>query len=234
MSNGIPNHIGIIMDGNGRWAVSHGLPRYEGHRAGVRNIRNVVEACVELGIKYLTVYAFSTENWSRPPEEVSMLLSILENVLKTEMPELHKNGVQIRHLGSLDELPEHLQHEIRKALELTKYNDRLVLSVAYNYGGRAEIVHAVKRIILEGVPPDKIDEHLFSQYLYTAGLPDPDLIIRTAGEMRLSNFLIWQAAYAEYWSTPVFWPDFTKEHLKQAVEDYGRRQRKFGGLLEED
>ncbi|ACZ42422.1 undecaprenyl diphosphate synthase [Thermobaculum terrenum ATCC BAA-798] len=234
MSNGIPNHIGIIMDGNGRWAVSHGLPRYEGHRAGVRNIRNVVEACVELGIKYLTVYAFSTENWSRPPEEVSMLLSILENVLKTETPELHKNGVQIRHLGSLDELPEHLQHEIRKALELTKYNDRLVLSVAYNYGGRAEIVHAVKRIILEGVPPDKIDEHLFSQYLYTAGLPDPDLIIRTAGEMRLSNFLIWQAAYAEYWSTPVFWPDFTKEHLKQAVEDYGRRQRKFGGLLEED
>mgnify|MGYP002478806148 FL=1 len=222
------------MDGNGRWAVSHGLPRYEGHRAGVRNIRNVVEACVELGIKYLTVYAFSTENWSRPPEEVSMLLSILENVLKTETPELHKNGVQIRHLGSLDELPEHLQHEIRKALELTKYNDRLVLSVAYNYGGRAEIVHAVKRIILEGVPPDKIDEHLFSQYLYTAGLPDPDLIIRTAGEMRLSNFLIWQAAYAEYWSTPVFWPDFTKEHLKQAVEDYGRRQRKFGGLLEED
>jgi len=234
LSNGIPNHIGIIMDGNGRWAVSHGLPRYEGHRAGVRNIRNVVEACVELGIKYLTVYAFSTENWSRPPEEVSMLLSILENVLKTETPELHKNGVQIRHLGSLDELPEHLQHEIRKALELTKYNDRLVLSVAYNYGGRAEIVHAVKRIILEGVPPDKIDEHLFSQYLYTAGLPDPDLIIRTAGEMRLSNFLIWQAAYAEYWSTPVFWPDFTKEHLKQAVEDYGRRQRKFGGLLEED
>ncbi len=222
------------MDGNGRWAVNQGLPRYEGHRAGVRNIRNVVEACVELGIKYLTVYAFSTENWSRPPEEVSMLLSILENVLQTETPELHKNGVQIRHLGSLDELPEHLQHEIRKALELTKHNNRLVLSVAYNYGGRAEIIHAVKKIVSDHVPPDKIDENLFSQYLYTAGLPDPDLIIRTAGEMRLSNFLIWQAAYAEYWSTPVFWPDFTKDHLRQAIEDYGRRQRKFGGLLEED
>ncbi len=229
----VPQHIAIIMDGNGRWALSRGLPRQEGHRAGVENIRRIVEGCVEEGVKYLTVYAFSTENWSRPEEEVSGLIHLLGEALARETPRLHEEGVQIRHLGSLDALPQHQQQAVRAALELTRANDRLVLSAAYNYGGRAEIVHAVRRLMQDGVRPEDVSEELLSSYLYTAGLPDPDLIIRTAGEMRLSNFLIWQAAYAEYWSTPVYWPDFGKEHLRQAIAEYSRRQRKFGGLLAE-
>ncbi len=229
-----PRHIAIIMDGNGRWAESRGLSRHEGHRAGVENIRRVVEAAVEAGVRYLTLYAFSTENWTRPEGEVSGLLEILGEVLIHETPLLHEQGVQIRHLGSLDELPPHLQQGVNVALGLTHGNDRLVLSVAYNYGGRAEILRAVRHMLAEGLAPEEVTEERFGSYLYTAGLPDPDMIVRTAGEMRLSNYLIWQAAYAEYWSTPAYWPDFGAEHLRQAILDYGRRKRKFGGLLQEE
>ena len=222
------------MDGNGRWARQRGLPRNEGHRAGLENIRRVVEACVEEGVKYLTVYAFSTENWARPQDEVDALIGLLGEAVVRETPILHEEGVRVRHLGSLDKLPEDLQLAIQSALDLTRANDRLVLSVAYNYGGRAEIIHAVRGMIAEGAHPEDVTEETLGAHLYTAGMPDPDVIVRTAGEMRLSNYLIWQAAYAEYWSTPAYWPDFGKEHLRQAIADYGRRKRKFGGLLDED
>jgi undecaprenyl diphosphate synthase len=221
------------MDGNGRWARSRGLSRHEGHRAGTENIRRIVEAAVDEGVRYLTLYAFSTENWSRPQGEVSGLLTILGERLVHETPLLHERGVRIRHLGSVEELPPELQAGVEGAIELTRGNDGLVLSVAWNYGGRAEILRAVRCLIAEGVDPDEVTEERFSSYLYTAGLPDPDMIIRTAGEMRLSNFLIWQAAYSEYWSTPVYWPDFGPPQLHEAILDYGRRQRRFGGLLEE-
>lgn len=227
----IPRHIAIIMDGNGRWAGERNLPRQEGHRAGVENIRPIVEGCIEAGVKYLTVYAFSTENWSRPEEEVNCLISLLGEAIVRETPRLHEEGVRILHLGSLDRLPEDQKLSVESALQLTRNNDRLVLSAAYNYGGRADIIQAVRRMMEEGLSPDEVTEERLSSYLYTSDLPDPDLVIRTAGEMRLSNFLIWQAAYAEYWSTPVYWPDFRKEHLFQAISDYGRRKRKFGGLL---
>ncbi|MDQ3855765.1 MAG: polyprenyl diphosphate synthase, partial [Chloroflexota bacterium] len=211
--DGVPRHIAIIMDGNGRWARERGLSRQEGHRAGVSNIRRVVEGCVEQGVRYLTVYAFSTENWSRPEQEVSGLISLLGEAIIRETPILHENGVQIRHLGSLEGLPQSQQDAVRAALELTRSNSRLVLSAAYNYGGRAEIIQAVRALIEAGVRSEDVTEERLSEHLYTAGLPDPDLIVRTAGEMRLSNFLIWQAAYAEYWSTPTHWPDFSKEEF---------------------
>ena len=230
----VPRHIAIIMDGNGRWARERGLSRQEGHRAGTENIRSIVEGCIEMGVEYLTVYAFSTENWTRPEQEVSGLISLLGEAVVRQTPILHEEGVRIRHLGSLSGLPEHQQSAVLTALELTKDNDRLVLSAAYNYGGRAEILHAVRRMIEDGVAPEEVSEERFESYLYTAGLPDPDLIVRTAGEMRLSNYLIWQAAYSEYWSTPVYWPEFGKQHLRQAIEDYSRRRRKFGGLLTEE
>ncbi|MEJ7653355.1 MAG: polyprenyl diphosphate synthase [Chloroflexia bacterium] len=230
----VPRHIAIIMDGNGRWARERGLSRQEGHRAGTENIRSIVEGCIEMGVEYLTVYAFSTENWTRPEQEVSGLISLLGEAVVRQTPILHEEGVRIRHLGSLSGLPEHQQSAVLAALELTKDNDRLVLSAAYNYGGRAEILHAVRRMIEDGVAPEEVSEERFESYLYTAGLPDPDLIVRTAGEMRLSNYLIWQAAYSEYWSTPVYWPEFGKQHLRQAIEDYSRRRRKFGGLLTEE
>lgn len=234
MSPGTPRHIAIIMDGNGRWAAGRGLPRNEGHRAGTENIRRIVEAAIDRGVGYLTIYAFSTENWSRPEVEVSGLLTILGERLVHETPLLHAQGVRIRHLGSRHELPPDLQAGVEAALDVTRNNDRLVLSVAWNYGGRAEILQAVRRVIAEGLDPEELTEERFSSYLYTAGLPDPDLIVRTAGEMRLSNFLIWQAAYAEYWSTPVYWPDFGPEQLGEAIEEFGRRRRKFGGLLREE
>jgi undecaprenyl diphosphate synthase len=226
----IPAHVAIIMDGNGRWAQKRGLPRKEGHRAGVENMRRVLEAAVELGVPVLTVYAFSTENWARPEDEVHGLLGILEETIRREVPELHKNGVKLRHLGRLDGISEQMRQAVHAAIELTKNNDRIVLNVAFNYGGRAEILDAIRKMISEHVPPDKVDEALFASYLYTAGLPDPDLIVRTAGEMRLSNFLIWQAAYAEYYSTPTFWPDFDKQELYNALLAFSQRQRRFGKL----
>ena len=226
----VPQHVAIIMDGNGRWARERGLPRLEGHRAGTENIRRIIEGCVETGIQILTLYAFSTENWRRPDEEVAGLMEILGEVIDRETAELHANGVRLRHIGSLDGLPPGLQERVRYAVSLTRHNSRLTLNVAFNYGGRAEIVEAARRLIREGVRPEQIDEELFGSYLYTGNLPDPDLIIRTAGEMRLSNFLLWQAAYAEYWCTPMYWPDFDKDELVRAVREFGHRQRRFGSL----
>ena len=226
----VPHHIGVIMDGNGRWAQEHGLPRLEGHRAGTENIRRLLRSCGEYGIKIVTIYAFSTENWFRPSDEVRGLIGILERVLENEVENLHQEGVKLRHVGELEGLPDRLRKAVLDAIELTKNNDRLILNVAFNYGGRAEIVRAVKRLLEDNPDPNEIDEELFGGYLYTAGLPDPDLIIRTGGEMRLSNFLIWQSAYAEYYSTPTFWPDFDKEELTKALRAYARRERRFGRL----
>jgi len=226
----VPRHVAIIMDGNGRWAQARGLPRLAGHQAGTENIRTVLEGCGEYGVQILTLYAFSTENWGRPKEEVQGLLTILGRVLRREVKNLHANGVRLRHLGKLDGVPKRLVKAIRRAIELTKDNTRITLNIAFNYGGRAEIVEAVRRIVAEGFPPEAIDEALLSRYLYTAGQPDPDLIIRTAGEMRLSNFLLWQGAYAEYYSTPTYWPDFDKNELGRALLAYSERQRRFGRL----
>ncbi len=227
---GTPTHVGIIMDGNGRWAAERGLPRLAGHRAGTENLRRTLEASVEFGIKILTIYAFSTENWQRPDSEVQGLLSILEQMLKREVKNLHRNGVRLRHLGRTEGLSLGLQEEIGKAIDLTCDNTRITLNVAFNYGGRTEIVDACRRLLVDKVDPTQVDEALLSSYLYTAGQPDPDLIIRTAGEMRLSNFLVWQAAYAEYYCTPTYWPNFDKEELRKALLAYGQRKRRFGGL----
>lgn len=224
----VPAHVAIIMDGNGRWAKKRGLPRIMGHRQGVENIRPLLNAAVEFGVKYLTVYAFSTENWDRPLDEVRGLMTILEQTIQRETPELHKNGVRIRHLGRNDKLSKHLQELIAAAVELTKNNQRLTLNVAFNYGGRAEIIDAVKRIVADGIPADQIEESMFARYLYTGDAPDPDLVVRTAGEMRLSNYLIWQSAYAEYYSTPAYWPDFDKDELYRALLEYSQRERRFG------
>jgi undecaprenyl diphosphate synthase len=226
----IPSHIGIIMDGNGRWAQEHGLPRLEGHRAGTDNIRRVLEACGEYGIKIVTIYAFSTENWQRPLDEVRGLMGILERVMEKEVGNLHQEGVRLRHVGELEGLSDKLRRAVLDAIELTKDNEGLTLNVAFNYGGRAEIVRGARRLLEDNVDPGNVDEELFGRYLYTAGLPDPDLIIRTGGEMRLSNFLIWQSAYAEYYSTPTYWPDFDKEELTKALQAYAQRDRRFGRL----
>lgn len=224
----IPTHVAIIMDGNGRWAQARGLPRLAGHRAGTENLRRIVRACVEFGIRYLTIYAFSTENWARPPEEVDGLMSIMEEVIDRELDELDAQGVQIRHIGRLDGVRPDLQEKIRRAIERTRHNHRLVLNVAFNYGGRDEIVQAIRKMMRDGVRPEEVTEELVGRYLYTAGCPDPDLVIRTSGEVRISNFLLWQAAYAEWYFTPVYWPDFDKEELRKAIEDYSRRERRFG------
>jgi len=224
----VPKHVAIIMDGNGRWAKSHGLPRTEGHRRGTDNLRRILESSVEFGIEILTIYAFSTENWRRPPLEVRLLMGILEMVIDRELKELHANGVQIRHIGEMDGIDPKLQRKILYACDYTKDNTRLILNVAFNYGGRDEIVHAVRRIINAGIPADQVDAALIGKYLYTGDLPDPDLIIRTSGELRVSNFLIWQGAYSEYYATPVYWPDFSKEELHKALVEYGHRKRRFG------
>ena len=224
----IPRHVAIIMDGNGRWAQARGLPRLAGHRAGTENLRRILQACADFGIEVLTVYAFSTENWSRPEEEVKGLMALLIQYVRHELDNLDRNGVQIRHSGKAEGISPDILHEIERAVERTRHNSKIILNVAFNYGGRAEIVEATRRMIQDGVKPDEVTEALFGQYLYTAGLPDPDLIIRTAGEMRLSNFLLWQAAYAEYYSSPVFWPDFDEAELYKALAEYARRERKFG------
>lgn len=229
----VPRHVAIIMDGNGRWAKARGLPRLAGHRAGTENLRPVLEASVEFGIEYLTIWAFSTENWRRPEAEVMGLLRILERMIRRELQELHKEGVQLRHLGRLDRLPKRLQRQVRDAIELTRNNDRLVLNVAFDYGGRAEIVRAVQQIIRDGVSAEEVDEALLSQYMYTAGQPDPDLIIRTSGEVRTSGFMMWQSAYAEYYITPTFWPDFDQGELYQALVAYGQRDRRYGGIKDD-
>ncbi len=230
----IPSHVAIIMDGNGRWAAARGLPRLEGHRAGTENLRRVIRACVEFNVKYLTIYAFSTENWGRPQEEVDGLMMILENVIDKELDELNQEGVQLHHIGRLERLNPRLQEKVLRSIEITKNNKKLILCIAWNYGGRDEIICAFQRMMADGVEPNEIDDELVHQYLFTAGIPDPDLIVRTSGEMRTSNFLIWQAAYAEWYVTPTLWPDFNREEFYKALVSYSKRDRRFGRLSECD
>jgi len=226
----LPNHIGIIMDGNRRWAKRHGLDVLEGHFAALKNLHSLLEYVNEQQIKCVTIFLFSTENWSRSEDEIKGLFWLFEEALDKEAPYLHQQGVQLRHLGRLDELPNSLQAAIKKAVELTKNNTERTINLAINYGGRTEILDVIRRIIADGIPPQDIDEKLFSSYLYTAGLPDVDLLIRTSGELRISNFLMWQSAYSEFYFTEVLWPDFNKEEFEKALITYSQRQRRFGGL----
>ncbi len=230
----LPRHLAIIMDGNGRWAKKRGLPRSEGHRVGMKKVRKIGRICLDLGIKVLTIYAFSCQNWKRPKKEVDFLMRSFERYLDREADKLHKEGVQLRVIGRRDALPSRLRRKIEKATELTRYNKGLILNLAINYGGQEEIVDAVKRIankVKKGeISLEEIDVGLFNQYLYTSDLPYPDLLIRTSGEYRISNFLLYQIAYTELWITPTLWPDFGKEELIQALEDYARRERRFGGV----
>lgn len=230
----VPLHVAIIMDGNGRWAKARGLPRVAGHRAGTENLRTIISAAVEFGIQYLTLYAFSTENWGRPKDEVSGLMGILEDVIDRELDELHRQGVKLRHLGHLDGLQPILREKVIKAIEITRNNERLNLNLAFNYGGRDEIICAIKKIIERGVPAEQINEEVISQNLFTWDLPDPDLIVRTSGEMRTSNFLIWQAAYAEMYVPQTLWPDFNREELYKALLEFSKRDRRFGKLSDKD
>lgn len=225
----IPTHVAIIMDGNARWAGQRHLGRLEGHRIGTENVRRVVETFAKYKVKYLTLYAFSTENWKRPKTEVRGLMQILSRVIKNETKALHEKGVKLRHLGRLNKLSEKMQKQIQEAIDLTKNNTRMTLSIAFDYGGRSEIIDAVKSIVAEGLSAAVIDEDLLSGRLYSDGLPDPDLIIRTGGEMRLSNFLLWQSAYSELYFTPVPWPEFDEEEVKRALLAYSKRERRFGG-----
>ena len=226
----IPAHVAIIMDGNGRWAERRGLGRSEGHRAGTENVRRVTRSLAERGVEVLTIYAFSTENWDRPRYEVRALMEMLGRSIKSETPHLHAEGVRIRHLGRLDRLPESLRLAINDSIELTRHNEGITLCVAFDYGGREEILEATRRLISSGVSQDDVSQEKLAAELYTAGIPDPDLIIRTAGEMRMSNFLLWQAAYAEYYATATLWPDFDERELELALIEYGRRERRFGRI----
>lgn len=222
------------MDGNGRWAKGKGLPRVAGHRAGAEALRTVVETCIDLGIPYLTVYAFSTENWKRPQEEVYALMELLVEYIDKELLRLKENGVRIKTIGNISKLPSKAISRIDNAETETAQNQKLVLQIALNYGGRMEIIDAIKsisqKVAVGSLQPGNIDMQTFEEHLYTAGIPDPDLFIRTAGELRLSNFLLWQLAYTEFWFTEVLWPDFKPEHLYQAIYDFQNRQRRFGGL----
>ena len=230
----LPAHVAIIMDGNGRWAIQRGLPRLAGHRAGTENLRQIISSSVEFGIKYLTIYAFSTENWTRPKEEIEGLMRILTDVIDRELGELHRQGVQLRHIGRLEHLGPRVRKKILDAIELTKDNSRLILCIAFNYGGRDEIVHAIRNIIDEGIKAEAVTTDLISRHLFTATIPDPDLVIRTSGEMRISNFMIWQSAYAEWYVTPTLWPDFDKEEYRKALIVFGNRDRRYGGTSNPD
>ncbi|HWQ42826.1 MAG TPA: isoprenyl transferase [Desulfosporosinus sp.] len=230
----LPRHIAIIMDGNGRWAQKRALPRSMGHRAGVEALRKVVKTCSGLGIEVLTVYAFSTENWRRPKDEVGVLMTLLTEYLRKELNELHQNNVVLRTMGGIADLPREAQHELEHAIESTRNNTGLILNLALNYGGRLEIIEAVKKLsndVLSGkLKIEEIDEECFNNALYTSGLPDPDLLIRTSGEIRLSNFLLWQLAYTEIVVVKELWPDFGKEALLEAIKAYQKRDRRFGGI----
>jgi undecaprenyl diphosphate synthase len=226
----IPCHVGIIMDGNGRWAEARGLPRNMGHRAGAEALKQVLEAAVEFGIEELTVYAFSTENWNRPPDEVNHLMRLLDYFIQRELNQLDRNGVQIRHIGRESGVDDRRLKKIRQAENQTRNNKRLILNVAFNCGGRSEIVDAVREIVAKGIPAEEITEETITDHLYTHRSPDPDLIIRTSGELRLSNFLIWQASYAELYATETYWPDFGREELLKAIYAYNRRDRRYGGI----
>ena len=226
----LPNHIAIVPDGNGRWAERRGLPRLHGHRAGAENTHRMIKYLNQYPIKYVTLFGFSTENWARPEEEVKGLFQLLVEFINQCLAEFHDKGIKLNHLGRLDELPPDLQQAITKAMEQTKNNTRMTLSLAFNYGGRAEVVDAVRRILTAGIPPADITEDLFDSYLYTADLPNVDLLVRTGDEVRLSNFLIWQTAYSEYHFTRSLWPDFGKKDMDKALLSYSQRERRFGGL----
>ena len=229
----VPQHVAIIMDGNGRWARQHGMPRLAGHRAGTENIRRILRALAHHGVRYVTLFAFSTENWGRPQGEVTGLLEILQQVIQEEVEALHHENVRILHLGHRSRLPSSLAQSIDRALKLTKHNTGLTLCVAFDYGGRAEILDAVRQLIQEGTAPEQVTDEALRRRLHLPAVPDPDLIIRTAGEQRLSNFLIWQAAYSEFYCTATLWPDFDDTEVEQALEAYRQRQRRFGRLLAE-
>ncbi len=228
--NHLPVHVAIVPDGNGRWAEQRGLPRLAGHRAGVKKMRSLIEHLNDYQVKCVTLYGFSTENWGRPGDEIDGLFQILAERINKDVPKLHKRGVRVRHLGRSEALPTWLQRTINKATELTKDNTGMTLNLAFNYGGHIEILDAIRRIVVDNIPPEKIDEKLFSSYLYTAGMPDVDLLIRTGDELRLSNFLIWQTAYSEYYFTQTLWPDFTNKDIDKALLDYSQRERRFGAL----
>jgi undecaprenyl diphosphate synthase len=226
----LPSHVAIIMDGNGRWAAQRHLPRVEGHRAGIDSVRDVVETSARLGIEVLTLYAFSVENWKRPRAEVNTLMMLLKRYIRIELGTLLKNNIQFRVIGRPDELSADVQRELEIGIQQTAGNTGMQFNIALNYGGRAEIVEAARRAMLAGVSPDDLDERRFSDFLYTAGQPDPDLLIRTSGEMRVSNFLLWQIAYAEIWVTETLWPDFRRRDLLEAVVAYQKRERRYGGI----
>jgi undecaprenyl diphosphate synthase len=228
----VPTHVAIIMDGNGRWAEARGLSRQQGHRAGTENIRRIIEAFGERGVRALTLYAFSTENWARPRREVNALMRLIPRVIKRELKKLHENGVKLVHVGDLAPLDDNLRTQVEDAIELTKDNDRMTVALAFNYGGRAEIVEAARAIVHDHVPERRIDEAMLERYMWTAraGLPQVDLLIRTAGDMRISNFLLWQSAYAELYFTPTLWPDFDESEVDRALDAFAQRERRFGGV----
>ena len=226
----LPAHLAIVPDGNGRWAEQRGLPRLSGHHAGAENMLRLVDYLNEWPIKYVTLYGFSTENWARPEEEVNGLFDLFAEVIEKNAPHMNDLGIRLLHLGRLHQLPQSLQRAIRRAMEQTRNNTGMTLSVAFNYGGRAEIVDAAKRMLADGVAPEKVTEELFESYLYTAGIPPVDLLIRTGDEVRFSNFLIWQTAYSEYYLTKVLWPDFGRAEVEKALISYSQRKRRFGAL----
>jgi undecaprenyl diphosphate synthase len=230
----LPRHVAVIMDGNGRWAKLRHKPRVEGHRAGIASVRDVVETSARLGLQVLTLYAFSVENWKRPQREVTTLMGLLKRYLRSELDTLLRNNIRFRVIGRMGELPDDVQEELRRGMDRTADRTGLLFNIALNYGGRTEITDAVRRLAADVAAgrrePGTIDEETLSSYLYTAGLPDPDLLIRTSGEMRVSNFLLWQIAYAEIWVTDVLWPDFRRKHLLQAVADFQKRERRYGGI----
>ena len=228
----LPQHVAIIMDGNGRWAQKRRLPRIEGHRAGAKAVQEAVESCARLGVRFLTLYAFSKENWKRPKKEVNRLWKLLEDYLRKKDKELVKNKIRLMVIGQREEIPESTEKELRRVEEMTRDFSKLTVVLALNYSGRAEIVDAAKRILNErGIDPASLDEEAFSRHLYTASLPDPDLLIRTSGELRVSNFLLWQIAYSEIWITQDYWPDFRRKHILQALVDYQKRERRFGAVF---
>ncbi|MBN4059402.1 di-trans,poly-cis-decaprenylcistransferase [Dehalococcoides mccartyi] len=228
LEKSIPRHVAIIMDGNGRWASSRGLDISEGHHAGYENIRRVVSDFAKRGVEYLTLYAFSTENWDRPESEVNGILDLAIAVIAHEAQELHENGVRIKHLGRVDRLSKELREELAQAVEMTAGNTGLTLGLAFDYGGRAEIVQAVKRMVEENISADDVDENKFSEFLYTSDMPDVDLLIRTGGDFRISNFLLWQTAYSEFYSSETWWPDFFGERIDEAFDAFNERKRRFG------
>lgn len=233
----VPIHVAIIMDGNGRWAKKHGKERIEGHKAGIESVRNSVKASIECGVKYLTLYAFSTENWNRPKEEVDALMELLVYAIETEVPELHKNNINLNTIGDISKLPEKCQISLQKSIDYLKNNTQLTLTLALNYSSRWEITNACQLIakkIQQGIlKPEEITQETISQHLNTSNIPDPELIIRTSGEHRISNFLLWQAAYAEFYFTPIYWPEFTKEEFYKAILDFQKRERRFGKTSEQ-